>query len=135
MENIKESGFCLYSTLDQNIFGNVGETYNLTVDVEGERLTSSTTIPTPVPMERFWYKDQPGYDNYGYLWFQLNDPPVLGNAYRVYTQRLGKDDRFLPTNGSVFDDNFFNGLNFEAFLYRGTEPNTTKDEDFGELRN
>jgi hypothetical protein len=135
LDNLKSSGLCLYSTLDQNIFGKVGETYSLTINVDGETLTASTTIPAPVPMERYWYKDQPGYANYGYLWFQLNDPPMLGNAYRMYTQRIGKDKRFLPTNGSVFDDNFFNGLNFEAFMFRGTEPNTNNEDDFGELRN
>jgi hypothetical protein len=134
LENLLNSGICIYSTLNEDIFGKIGKTYNLTIDIDGEKLTSTTTIPTPVPMEKYWYKDQPGYDNYGYLWFQLNDPPELGNAYRIYTQRLGKDDRFLPANGSVFDDNFFNGLNFEAFIFRGTEPNSNSSEDYGEFR-
>ncbi|MDG1476347.1 MAG: DUF4249 family protein [Vicingaceae bacterium] len=135
VNDIKNSRLCIYSTLDQNIFGEVGKTYDLRILAQGETITSTTTIPTPVPMERYWYKDQPGYDNYGYLWFQLNDPPTLGNAYRIYTQRLGKDNRFIPANGSVFDDNFFNGLDFEAFIFRGREPNTNSEDDFGDLRN
>lgn len=121
LESVKNFGFCLYSTLDPVIFGEEGKTYTLSITAEGETLTSTTTIPTPVVMDRYWYKDQPGFTDYGYLWFQLNDPQPAGTAYRIYTQRIGKDDRFIPANGSVFDDNFFNGLNFEAFLWRGHE--------------
>jgi hypothetical protein len=127
-------GFCIYSTFDESIFGEEGRTYALTINVEGETLTSTTTIPVPIVMDSYWYKDQPGFSNYGYLWFKLNDPQPLGSAYRMYTQRLGKDDRFLPANGSVFDDKFFNGLVFEAFLWRGHELGTNEPDDFGETR-
>ncbi len=121
LESVKNFGFCLYTTLDPAIFGEIGKTYSLSIQTEGTVLRSTTTIPIPVIMDRYWYKDQPGYTNYGYLWFKLNDPQPLGTAYRIYTQRIGKDDRFIPANGSVFDDNFFNGLNFEAFVWRGHE--------------
>jgi hypothetical protein len=134
LEDVKTFGFCLYSTLDQNVFGEVGKSYSLTVQSEGEILTSNTTIPVPVIMDSYWYKDQPGYSNYGYLWFNINDPEPLGTAYRIYTQRLGKDDRFIPANGSVFEDKFFNGLSFEAFIWRGHEVNSNNADDFGETR-
>lgn len=131
---VKTFGFCLYTTLDPTIFGEVGKTYSLTVQAEGETLTASTTIPAPVPMDSYWYKDQPGFDDYGYLWFRLNDPEPLGTAYRIYTQRLGKDDRFLPANGSVFDDDFFNGLEFEGFIFRGHKINSQQPQDIDGTR-
>ena len=134
LENLNAFGFCIYTTIDPIIFGEIGKTYSLNVKAEGKLLTATTSIPNPVPMDRYWYKDQPGFDDYGYLWFELNDPQPIGNAYRIYTQRLGKDDRFLPANGSVFDDNFFNGLEFEAFIFRGHETNSQHPQDIGGLR-
>jgi hypothetical protein len=132
LDNLKSFGFCLYTTLDPLIYGEVGKTYSLTIQSEDKFLTSFTTIPVPVTMDRYFYKDQPGYSDYGYLWFELNDPPTYGTAYRIYTQRKGIDSRFIPTNGSVFDDHFFNGLKFEAFVWRGNELNSTDPEDLAE---
>jgi hypothetical protein len=134
LESVSSFGFCLYTTLDPTVFGEEGKTYSLVIEAEGKTLTSTTTIPVPVVMDSYWYKDQPGYSNYGYLWFNLNDPQPLGTAYRIYTQRIGKDDRFIPANGSVFDDIFFNGLSFEAFIFRGTERGSNSSDDFGETR-
>jgi len=131
--DLKAFGLCLYTSLDTTIFGQIGKTYSLTIQAEGQTLTSSTTIPTPIPMNRFWYKDQPGYTNYGYLWFNQSDPPEYGNAYRIYTQRIGKDARFIPANGSVWNDQLINGLTFDAFIFRGHEPNSTNPDDFGDL--
>jgi len=133
LNSLKTFGFCLYTTLDPLIFGEIGKTYSLTIDVEGKQLTSTTTIPALVPMDSYWYKDQPGFNEYGYLWFQLTDPPALGNAYRMYTQRKGKDSRFIPAGGgSVFEDHFVNGLSFEGFIYRGHEINSTEEDDNNE---
>ncbi|PCJ27450.1 MAG: hypothetical protein COA97_04070 [Flavobacteriales bacterium] len=130
LDNLKSFGFCLYTSLDPLIFGEVGKTYSLSIQAEDKYLTSTTTIPIPVPMTRYWYKDQPGYTDYGYLWFELNDPPTYGTAYRIYTQRKGIDSRFIPADGSVFDDHFFNGLQFEAFIWRGHESNPSGQSDF-----
>lgn len=123
VEDIETFGFCLYTSLDPTIFGEIGKTYQLTVQAEGKVLTSSTKIPPLVPMDSYWYKDyKPGPNVvFGYLWFNLNDPPQIGNSYRIYTKRLGKDDRFIPTDGSVFDDSFFNGKDFDAFVFAGHE--------------
>ncbi|MBL4669726.1 MAG: DUF4249 family protein [Flavobacteriales bacterium] len=132
LNDLTSFGFCLYTTLDPLIFGEIGKTYSLTINVEGQRLTSTTTIPTPVLMDRYWYKDQPGFTDFGYLWFSLNDPPAPENAYRIYTQRKGKDSRFIPADGSVFDDGFFNGLTFDAFIFRGQEVNSQALDDVAE---
>ena len=130
--NLKTFGFCLYSTLDPSFYGEIGKTYSLNIQAEGKTLTSTTSIPQLVYADKFYYKDQPGYTDFGYLWFKLNDPPTLGNAYRIYTQRKNKDDRFIPANGSVFEDHFFNGLNFEAFIWRGIEQGSLDPNDLAE---
>jgi Domain of unknown function (DUF4249) len=132
LENLKLFNYCLYTTTDPTIYGEIGKTYQLLIQSEGTVLTSSTQIPPLVFMDSYWYKDQPGFDEYGYLWFNLNDPPQLGNAYRMFTKRKGKDSRFIPAHGSVFDDNFINGLDFDAFVFRGQEPNSLEIEDNNE---
>ena len=119
LEVLQNFGICVYTTLDPNFIGEVGKTYDLTINVEGQILTSTTTIPPLVAPDEYWYKDQPGFSDQGFLWFSLNDPPEIGDAYRVFTKRIGKDDRFIPANGSVFNDDFFNGLDFEAFIFSG----------------
>ncbi|MCB0402381.1 MAG: DUF4249 family protein [Flavobacteriales bacterium] len=130
--DIKTFGFCLYTTLNTSIFGEVGKTYTLSIQAEGHDLSASTTIPAPIAMNYYYYEDQPGFSNYGYLWFNQTDPPEYGNAYRIFTQRKGKDGRFLPADGSVWDDKLLNGLTFNAFIFRGHEPNSTAVEDNNE---
>lgn len=125
-------GFTVYTTANTSIFGQVGKTYDLRIEAEGKVLTSTTTIPQPQQMNYYYYKDQPGFSNYGYLWFNQTDPPGYGNAYRIFTQRKGKDQRFIPADGSVWDDNFFDGLTFDAFIFRGHEPNSTAEDDNNE---
>ena len=132
LDEIIVDGFPVYTTSNPLIFGQIGSTYNLKINAAGKILTSSTSIPAPIPMDRYWYKDQPGYSNFGYLWFNLNDPAPLGNAYRMFTWRKNKDERFLPVDGSVFDDQLINGLDFDAFVWRGSEPNSEAKEDNNE---
>jgi hypothetical protein len=128
--------FCLYTTLDPLIFGEVGKTYTLNIQAENKTLTSTTNIPPLIYMDYYYYKDQPGYNDYGYVWFRLQDPPALGNSYRFFTQRKGKDDRFIPTLISVYNDelHLFNGLNFEYFIYRGHELSSTDPEDLADTK-
>lgn len=128
-DDLKKFPFCLYTTLNTAVFGEIGKSYRLDVVAEGQTLNATTTIPEPIPMNNYWYKDQPGFSDYGYLWFNLSDPAGLGNAYRVFTQRKGKDERFIPTDGSVFNDQLIEGLTFDAFFMRGHEPGSEKEED------
>lgn len=132
LDEFNYNGFIVYSTLNSSIFGQVGGTYDLEIQAEGKTLTATTTIPAPQQMNSYWYKDQPGYPNYGFLWFNQTDPPEHGNAYRIFTQRKGKDERFVPANGSVWDDKLINGLTFDAFVWRGHEPNSKLEEDNNE---
>ena len=132
LDELNFSGFTFYSTTNAAIFGQVGKTYSLEINAEGKTLTATTTIPTPIVMDSYWYKDQPGFSNFGYLWFNLNDPPGLGNAYRIFTQRKNKDVRFIPADGSVWDDQLIDGLDVDLFIWRGHEPNSANEDDIAE---
>jgi hypothetical protein len=113
----------------QTLIGQVGKTYSLTVIAEGKTVTAVTTIPQLIPLDSVWYKVQEGRDSLGYAWAHLTDPDSIGNCYRWFAKRLGKDERFLPPPGSVFEDKFINGKSFDFAYNRGTEPNSDAEDD------
>lgn len=115
--------FCVYSTFDTNIFGQVGGTYNLNIDANGKILSAVTTIPQPVALDSLWFKLE--YDDYGFVWAKLSEPSGLGNAYRWFSKRLGEDYSFLAPWGSAFEDKFIDGTTFE-FAYN--RPDTQIEE-------
>src|SRR5262249_37335502 len=88
----------------QTLVGQVGKTYTLKVEVDGKTLTAVTTIPHAVPLDSVWFKVQEGHDSLGFAWAHLTDPDTLGNCYRWFAKRIGKDKRFLAPIGSVFED-------------------------------
>ena len=111
------------------MFGEEGKTYTLTIVADGKTVTSVTTIPHKVPLDSVWFKIQEGRDSLGYAWAHLTDPDTIGNCYRWFAKRLHKDTRFLAPIGSVFEDKFINGKSFDFAYNRGTEPNSTAEDD------
>lgn len=123
--------FCLYTVPDifdgiPSMVGEVGKTYTLTINVNGQTLTSSTQILAPVPFDSVYYKPHadPENDSLVRLYVHLTEPPALGNYYRYFTKR--NSEAFYPGYSSVFDDNIVNGQSFEFTLDRGFNPT----EDF-----
>jgi len=122
-----------YLYISPNMTGQIGATYTLRIEAaNGEIATAITAIPPPVPLDSIWFKLQPETDTLGYIWAHLTDPPVTGNNYRWFAKRLGKDEDFIPPPGSVFNDKFFNSLNFDFAYNRGTLPNSTAEDDNNE---
>jgi len=111
------------------ITGETGRTYYLTVIADGKTLTSSTTIPVPVPLDSLWFKEDLGAsdDSLGFIWAHLTDPDTIGNAYRWYSQILGRQSRLLPNDGSVFNDKFINGQSFDFAYDPSTDPLEPED--------
>ncbi len=127
-------------TIDPNYFppilykgstlkGIAGRSYTLTVEAEGKILSAITTIPVPIPLDSAWFKVEPGKDSLGYLWATITDPANENNYYRLETKRLGKDKRYIPILGSVYEDKFFNGQSLTFSMKRGFESFTTDMED------
>ena len=138
VETLTSINFCAYTTLDPLAFGEVGKTYSLTVNAEGKTATASTKIHEPVPLDSVWFdlEDPDENDSLGYAWAQLSDPDTVGNAYRWFAQRINhyangdqKDSYAIPPIGSAFSDQFFNGLDFEFFYFRGQLTNSDKEDD------
>jgi hypothetical protein len=111
------------------IKGEINKTYTLQVITDSVTLTASTTITPPVPLDSLWFKVEPELDSLGYVWGRFQDPGDQLNFYRLFTKRINKDQRFIPTFGSAYDDKFFNGQSFEFSLMRGIESLTDTTAD------
>lgn len=127
-------GYCVYTSLDPSIWGEVGKNYTLRIETGGEIYEGVTQIPQLVPLDTTWFEVFGDEDTLGFAWAQLSDPDTLGNAYRWYAKRINqykygdlageqKDDLFIAPLGSAFNDEFFNGLSFELVYDRGESPN------------
>jgi Domain of unknown function (DUF4249) len=116
------------------ITGQPGRTYTLRVVSGAKTVTAVTTIPQPVALDSLWYELDNGQDSLGFIWANLNEPAGLGNGYRWFAKRLGKDDRYLPPFGSAFFDKFIDGQDFDFAFNRGIEPGSTAPDDDGPER-
>jgi len=130
----------LYPTLDYSLMipfvykgkimrGEVGKTYKLKIDLDTALITAVTTIPAPIPLDSVWFKVEEFTDSLGFAWAHLTDPDTLGNYYRWFAKRIGKDDYFVPPFNSMFEDKFINGKSFDMGYDRGNPPNAEEKED------
>lgn len=113
------------------IKGEIGKTYWLTIYIDGDTITSKTTIPQPVFLDSIWWEpdkeNKPDNDSLGYIWGIYNDDPSIRQYFRLFTYRRGRDKTFVPTFGSIFDDFFFSGKKYTFILYRGIPVLTDED--------
>ncbi|TAL56951.1 MAG: DUF4249 family protein [Bacteroidetes bacterium] len=132
---LKSFNYCLYTTFNTAVWGAVGATYNLTIDVDGKSLTSSTRILNPVPLDSTWFryiKVNNAGDSLGFVFAHINEPEPEGDCYRWLAMRKGKDQSFIAPIGSVFDDKFVNGQSFDFAYNRGSIPNSPAPDDNNE---
>ncbi len=142
-EELTGLNYCVYTLgLGGILLGKEQTTYKLTIEHEGKKWFSSTTIPKSVSLDSLWFKPvTKSEDSLGYVWARLSDPAGEYNYYRWYSMRINsyqngelagqqKDTRFLPPNRSAFDDKFSDGLTFDFYYYRPSEPNRTKPDDY-----
>lgn len=127
---------CAYTTFNTAIWGQVGKTYSLQVDLNGNTYTSSTSILTPTALDStFWQQDSDADPGYGFTWAQLTDPAYQYDAYMWEVKRINTvngqpiDPAFKAPYGPVFDDEFINGKTFQ-FYY--DNPMTWEDESIPE---
>ncbi len=117
------------------IVGEVGRTYSLKIDIEGHTITGQTTIPAIHTLDSVWWKPEPVADSLGYIWATISDNYSEKNYYRIFTMRKGRDKRFVPLYGSVYDDIYFNGKTLDFSLLRGNDAlqddSAYSDPEFG----
>lgn len=113
---------CGYTTFDPSMFGEVGKTYDLTVEYGGTTYTASTTIVQPTHLEYVYWKPDGDLTDYGYSWARLADVAGQYDAYKWEVKRINKDENgnemdsyFTEPWSPVIDDEFFDGLTFDFF--------------------
>ena len=116
---------CVYVDLDFELTGEIGKTYDLSIEVEGKLLTASTTLQNRVPLDslKFVIPDGEVSDSLRELRVIVNDPVDEVNFYRYFTSVNG--DNYIPGFNSVADDALFNGQVFEFPLPKGEPRNST----------
>ncbi len=106
--------------------GEVGKTYNLTIEYAGFTLTAQTTIPKPVALSKIWFVTK--NNDKQQLHTQFLDDASEKNYYKLYT-KLDSGKRFIPTLLSNYDDKFFNGKDYTLQVNRAPENNLTLKND------
>jgi hypothetical protein len=146
VEELQAFDLCAYTTFDETMYGEIGKVYDLKIEAEGEVLTASTKINELVELDDSWFQLSGDNDSLGFVFAVLTDPDTSGNAYRWFAKRINtypswsanageqKDQNYIAPLGSVYDDEFFNGLSFEFAYYRGLLPNSDKEDDNNEER-
>ncbi len=119
---------CIYVDLFAQLVREAGRTYTLevTFDDRDDVITSSTTIPVPVPLTDFTFRDTPGepIDGLAQLFCTINDPSEP-NYYRYFTD--ADSTGLIPPFGSVTDDAPWNGQQFEFPLSKAELPTADFD--------
>lgn len=115
------------------IIGEVGHSYNLTVTIDENEYFATTTITKPLTPDSLWFKMDIESDTTGIVHALITDDPTESNYYRYFIKRLGKDDYYVPGFMSIWDDSFFNGLQFEVVVYRGSLPSYLRDTTYNDV--
>lgn len=126
----------LYYTTNQMV-GELGKTYSITVIIGSDTITGSDTMPSQVYLDSLWCEPIKGNDTLRDLWISWTDPPEK-NFYRFFTKRLSRDNYFVPSALFVLDDVYFNNLYFKVNLVRGIEniynDSTYRDTEIGKYK-
>lgn len=120
---------CVYVDISFSMFGQVGKTYDLYIDVEDKEITSSTTITPSVPLDSFYFIQAPG-DEFPHLRemrVRLSDPLNQENQYRYFTSTNG--GQFVAGFNSVLNDKLFDGQTFDFPLPKGEYKNRESESD------
>lgn len=112
------------------IKGEAGKTYYLEVILDGDTITSKTTIPAKIELQSLRFEKDATDTTVGFIWVGFNDPEAEQNYYRGFTKIYNIQTKYIATHLSVLDDASFNGKYVEFPLYQGFVSNTDKKIDY-----
>jgi len=110
--------------------GKTNHHYELHIEIDGKVITATTYIPDTISVDSTYFKPEELLDTLGPVYLMFQDPPALGNYYRIFSKRLSKDNRFVPVWGSVYDDALFNGQYINYSFYRGLDNYAAQPDDY-----
>lgn len=124
--------FCVYLDLLNQLQPQTGRSYDLKIAVDGDTITSTTRIPTFVPIDSMMFLPPPGEpnDSLAQLKCYVSDPPGELNFYRYLGSTNG--GALEPAFSSVTEDLFFDGKSFGFQLFNPqTDTGDVDPEEFG----
>ena len=111
--------FYYYTTResDSDFRGEIGKKYTLNIDVEGQKVSGNTVIPSPPLSDSIFYQINDEIDTLARVFLRVVDPAGEKNYYRYFTSR--NEEPFYPgTFASVADDQVVDGTSFNFPLDR-----------------
>ena len=111
------------------IKGEIGKIYTLKVVYNSQEITAETTIPEVNYLDSVWFALDEEEDSLGFLWARFTDNPNEINYYRLLTQRLSVDTKYVPTFMSNYDDKMFDGQTVDFIIFKGKSNPLEKDDD------
>jgi hypothetical protein len=100
--------------------GEIGKTYQLTIEYAEQKITAETSIPIPPKVEKIWFETDPKEPEKGMIWASISDDPAQTNFYRIFTQTIGLEQKYFPIAFPNYSDQSFNGQGRNIPLYPGT---------------
>jgi Domain of unknown function (DUF4249) len=121
---------CLYVDILNQINKKQGGKYDLSITIEDQLLTATTTIPKHVPITKFRWDEPPGIpnDTFARLWVTIGDNLGVKDYYRYMTSDKNINTLVAPPQSSN-DDSFFDGKNFEFPLNKAEQRDSTSNFD------
>jgi hypothetical protein len=118
--------YVFYTTpLNDPMLGEIGKTYQLSIEYQGQQYQSTTTIPLITKtIDSLWSKrvaNRPNTDSFRVLMARIIDPPGLGNYIRYFT-KVNKQP-FFPGFNSAFDDAIIDGKTYNIDIDKGVDKN------------
>ena len=83
-----------YAYYGNSIKGEIGKTYTLKIEYDGQVLSAETYIPEPVALEDYWFKKESPSDKVGYIHIKFKNTSEL--FYQVATRVDEKETIFTP---------------------------------------
>lgn len=132
-----ENGYTLYyysidsASLSTAFTGTLNGNYKLTIEHQGKKYESTTTIPALTKkIDSLWWEPVPvssGNTDRVKLMATVTDPPGYGNYIRYFTSVNARP--FFPGLGSVFDDQIINGTTYTIQVDQGVDRNQELDRE------
>lgn len=110
-----------YWYVGTKIFGQVGGSYQLSINAKGKTYNAFTSILNPIALDSIYFKWEE--DSLGFMWGHLTEPAGSGNCYRWFAKRYARDLFYAAPMNSAFDDKFVDGKSFDFAYERPAQPN------------
>lgn len=117
-ENLTYQGEGIYR--GSNLIGVIGRTYTLSVDIDDDNYTATSTMQPLVPIDTFSTQSLGGFFGGGpndRFWAYVNytDPVSVTNYYAIRTTYYDSTDNKMVTDYSIADDELSNGISTRSF--------------------